>query len=734
MKKIIIFLSAVVLIFTGCKKEELKETNLDNVIKYMQQVEKIINGNTLSKEGYEIKLKELDKNTVSELDNLLDSILANIKEIQQFKKYNKDEYEAIHYNAKLEILALLANSEESIENKAYYFVEMVKLYTKPLVSLYDNNENIYDYLKNYKEPYCSYEECSKEYQKQMNFLYNVENTWKNIETNDHNILIGSQMLSDTGANYFTFNSNASFYHSKPPFIEWDNILRKENSFNENQEKFLHELYKYKTVKSLKSVYLAKIYMQFYLLDKSYDGVNININELNGISDEYYEESTLFVSGCTNPRYLFKNTLNKCVEFVISAQTKEDAFSYLEDENIKDYAMIDDKLCAKREGSQYKFYDNDNKLCKVLQEKISSSTNIDTNMETAKATDIDKLVYYIDEIRPYMDNVTKQAQELKAQGENLDSLLFVDGMVVNKLLDEAVQHIYEVERIKKYNGELYKQIKNIAKQDLASYIFFTSKNDSKIIAENFIGAVKIYTNEIYNLYASDIDAVEYISNYAQSDKMYEEMQQYSLYEVFNNAKSMLKQYGLSKEDENVVKDIYKFMTNALVYYGLLYKQMEDEYKQVWDNIILLSNVNENGTNIINKFLYYKMAKIIKSLYVSKISAELFLSESAYLNKAEQIVENNAENKKYLKELIANQSKMLTEACKHTRFLSANRQKECIDTINSKPNDEAFAFLEDSNAKGFVIIDDMICAKSENNQYKFYDNDNKLCKVLQEKLNQ
>ena len=91
MKKIIIFLSAVVLIFTGCKKEELKETNLDNVIKYMQQVEKIINENTLSKEDYEIKLKELDKNTVSELDNLLDSILANIKEIQQFKKYNKDE-------------------------------------------------------------------------------------------------------------------------------------------------------------------------------------------------------------------------------------------------------------------------------------------------------------------------------------------------------------------------------------------------------------------------------------------------------------------------------------------------------------------------------------------------------------------------------------------------------------------------------------------------------------------
>ena len=102
--------------------------------------------------------------------------------------------------------------------------------------------------------------------------------------------------------------------------------------------------------------------------------------------------------------------------------------------------------------------------------------------------------------------------------------------------------------------------------------------------------------------------------------------------------MLKQYGLSKEDENVVKDIYKFMTNALVYYGLLYKQLEKEYSEVWDNIVLLQPVNDDVSNMVNNFLKYKMAKIIKSLYVSKISAELFLSESAYLNKAEQIIQN------------------------------------------------------------------------------------------------
>ena len=79
-------------------------------------------------------------------------------------------------------------------------------------------------------------------------------------------------------------------------------------------------------------------------------------------------------------------------------------------------------------------------------------------------------------------------------------------------------------------------------------------------------------------------------------------------------------------------------------------------------------------------------------------------------------------------------MIVEACKHTKFLSSNRQAECVDIINSKTNDEAFAYLEDSNAKGYVMFDDIICVKSEDNKYTFYDNDNKLCKVLQEKLNQ
>ena len=55
----------------------------------------------------------------------------------------------------------------------------------------------------------------------------------------------------------------------------------------------------------------------------------------------------------------------------------------------------------------------------------------------------------------MDNVIKEAEELRAKGENLDSIFFIHGIAVDKLIDEAVQSVYEITRIKKYNEDLNK---------------------------------------------------------------------------------------------------------------------------------------------------------------------------------------------------------------------------------------------------------------------------------------
>lgn len=683
-------------------------------------------------------IKDEYVNTLNRINILSEQLVDKITFFGRIRNYNYTEHKVIQYSAKMDLISLLSVTDKSLlDSKSkrkmflYAFMDYSRLYSTPLMSLYENNIDVNAYLQEYKEPFCSHEECMEELKRQVTFLGDEKKVIDslNLSLSDNNIK--DKIVKNYQQSYSLYGINSGLYEYVEQFNQWE-AFHEVYITSYYESVFLKNLYKYKSSKAMKNIYLSKIYMQFMMLDDKYVTKFDKQQMEQEYPEEFYEESTLFVSGCTNPQYLLENTLNKCVSFIKNAPTKEDAFSYLEDENMKDYVMIDDKLCAAREGSKYKFYENDNIMCKTLKEKFNDNTN--TNTEINEATNIDTLIHYIDEIRPYMDNVTKQAEELRAKGENLDSILFVDGMEVNKLLDDALKGIYEVERIKKYNRELYKQIKNIAKKDLASYIYFTANNESKVIANTYLGAVKIYTNEIYNLYKSNIDVIEFLNNYSSSDKMYEEMVHYKPVEAFQNAKNILKQYNLNNEDEEVVKNVFQFATSSLVYYGLLYKQLEKEYSEVWENIVLLQPVNDDGSNMVNNFLKYKMAKIIKSLYVSKIVAELFMLESTYANRAEQIIINDEAKQAYFKELASNQNKMIVEACKHTKFLSSNRQAECVDIINSKANDEAFAYLEDSNAKGYVMFDDIICVKSEDNKYTFYDNDNKLCKVLQEKLNQ
>lgn len=681
-------------------------------------------------------IKDEYVNTLNRINILSEQLVDKITFFGRIRNYNYTEHKVIQYSAKMDLISLLSVTDKSLlDSKSkrkmflYAFMDYSRLYSTPLMSLYENNIDVNAYLQEYKEPFCSHDECMEELKRQVVFLSDEKKVIDSLNLSLSDDIIKDKIVKNYQQSYSLYGVNSGLYEYVEQFNQWE-AFHEVYITSYNESVFLKNLYKYKASKAMKNIYLSKIYMQFMMLDDKYVTKFDKQQMEQEYPEEFYEESTLFVSGCTNPQYLLENTLNKCVSFIKNAPTKEDAFSYLEDENMKDYVMIDDELCAAREGSKYNFYDNDNIMCKTLKEKLNDNTNIDIN----EATNIDTLIHYIDEIRPYMDNVTKQADELRAKGENLDSILFVDGMEVNKLLDDALKGIYEVERIKKYNRELYKQIKNIAKKDLASYIYFTANNESKVIANTYLGAVKIYTNEIYNLYKSNIDVIEFLNNYSSSDKMYEEMVHYKPVEAFQNAKNILKQYNLNNEDEEVVKNVFQFATSSLVYYGLLYKQLEKEYSEVWDNIVLLQPVNDDGSNMVNNFLKYKMAKIIKSLYVSKIAAELFILESTYANRAEQIIINDEAKQAYFKELASNQNKMIVEACKHTKFLSSNRQAECVDIINNKANDEAFAYLEDSNAKGYVMFDDIICVKSEDNKYTFYDNDNKLCKVLQEKLNQ
>lgn len=736
---LMIFLSALTVFIIKVVNDDDRRFSRSKVIRYTNKLDELktliddVSNKEFAVDGV---IKDEYVNTLNKINILAEQLVDNTTFFGRIRNYNYTEHKVIQYSAKMDLISLLSVTDRSLldsRNKRkvflYEFMNYSKLYGTSLVNLYENNIDVNTYLQEYKEPFCSHNECMEELKRQVIFLGDEKQVIDSLNLSLLDDNIKDKIVKNYQQSYSLYGINSGLYEYVEQFNQWE-VFHELYITSYNESVFLKNLYKYKASKAMKNIYLSKIYMQFMLLDDKYVSKFNKQQMEQEYPEEFYEESTLFVSGCTNPKYLLENTLNKCVSFIKNAPTKEDAFSYLEDENMKDYVMIDDKLCAARDGSKYNFYNNDNIMCKTLKEKLKDKDNKDINEET----NIDTLIHYIDEIRPYMDNITKQAEELRAKGENLDSILFVDGMVVNKLLDKALQGIYEVERIKKYNGELYKQIKNIAKKDLASYIYFTANNESRVIANTYLGAVRIYTNEIYNLYNSNTNVVEFLNNYSSSDKMYQEMVHYKPVEGFQNAKNILKQYNLNNEDEEVVKKIFQFATSSLVYYGLLYKQLEKEYSEVWDNIVLLQPVSDDGSNMVNNFLKYKMAKIIKSLYVSRIAAELFILENTYANRAEQIILNDKTKQAYFKELASNQNKMIVEACKHTIYLSSNRQAECVDIINSKTNDEAFAYLEDSNAKGYVMFDDKICVKSENNKYTFYDNDNKLCKVLQEKLNQ
>lgn len=738
MKYVLALLSALIIIFGVIfvlKQSEEKNIKMPkseetaNIAALIKQLKPLIDEVSLKNFQSDEKVYAQYKDKLLMIDTLSEQVIDNITAINIIKDYNYAEYITLRFSLKMDLLSILSvitpsqyKDNMTDENITHNFLNYTALYFIPLASLYNEKINVYDYLKAYKEPYYSHEQGMQEYKRQLSFLSNAQKITDTLNFSENDKKIKETLIYKAGQSYSLYGINSGLYENISQFAQWE-IYKNKYILDDYQQTFLNNLYKYKSVKALKNVHLTKIYMQFMMLDDKYSSMLSNLAEMEQeYPEEFYEESTLFVSGCTNPAYLFENTLNKCIDFIKNAETKEDAFSYLEDENIAGYVMINDKICASKDEYGYKFYNNDNIMCETLKEKL----------EYTGYTKIDELAYYIDNIRPYMDNITKEAEELRAKGENIDSILFIEGFTADKLLDEAVQSVYEVTRIKKYDKDFFKLIKYWAKTDLAGYIYNVRKPESKMIAETFTGAVNLYTDEIYHLYNAGINVDEFLNNYTSSEKAYEEIKQYNLQEIFITVKDILKQYNLQAEDEKVVKDIFKNATESLSFYLLLYKQNEKEYREVWDKIISYDDMKGFEENLSGKFLRYRMAKVINNLYISKISAELLAVDSKYLSKAEQIFEHDAAKTAYLKEIAESQDKMLRDACKYPRFLSADRQKECIDIIKNKPGDESFSYLEDNNIKGYVIIDDIFCAKKQKSEYKFYENNNKLCVTLKEKF--
>ena len=310
------------------------------------------------------------------IDTLSEQIIDNIADINMIKDYDYAEYITFRYSIKMDLLSILSVmtpeqynnlTDEGIAKSLFYHVD---LFFTPLASLYDENINVKDYLSAYKEPYYNNEQGMQEYRRQLTFLGKAQKVTDTLNFSENDNKTKNKLIDNAAKSYVLYSINSGLYDNIDQFSQWE-IFRNKYIIDDYQQNYLNNLYKYKSVKALKNVYLAKIYMQFMMLDDKYISGLSNIEQMEQeYPEEFYEESTLFVSGCTNPEYLFEDTLNKCVDFIKNAATKDDAFSYLEDENIAGYVMIDDKLCATKDDFGCKFYNNDNIMCETLKEKLS----------------------------------------------------------------------------------------------------------------------------------------------------------------------------------------------------------------------------------------------------------------------------------------------------------------------------------------------------------------------------
>lgn len=386
MKYILALLSALIIIFGVIfvlKQSEEKNIKMPkteetaNIAALIKQLKPLVDEVSLKNFQSDEKVYAQYKDKLLMIDTLSEQVIDNITAINTIKDYNYADYITLRFSIKMDLLSILSvitpsqyKDNMTDEIITHNFLNYTALYFISLASLYNEKINVYDYLSAYKEPYYNHEQGMQEYKRQLSFLSNAQKITDTLNFSEKDKKIKERLIYKAGQSYSLYGINSGLYENISQFAQWE-IYKNKYILDDYQQTFLNNLYKYKSVKALKNVYLAKIYMQFMMLDDKYSSMLSNLAEMEQeYPEEFYEESTLFVSGCTNPAYLFENTLNKCIDFIKNSETKEDAFSYLEDENIAGYVMINDKICASKDDYGYKFYNNDNIMCETLKEKFA----------------------------------------------------------------------------------------------------------------------------------------------------------------------------------------------------------------------------------------------------------------------------------------------------------------------------------------------------------------------------
>lgn len=374
MKRLIILLTGIMLLISGCKKT-YEPTNISDLTDDINKIHSIL------KDKREIYFEQKEYTlSKSELDNIsksIDRISGKLNELNYIKKISKDEelYTALKILIDLDVMTILSDNDIDIKNISKIVVNMAQQRTKQMISLINAGVDIRQYLKDYKKLDCVGSSCGyinilmymsmvSDAVKQLKLSEEDRKTFDSFTTNITSAW-GLYLFQSDGADRQIYRSIQDKYL---PYLKTKGI------YNENIDNLMGDITKYTINKSINFVAESPNTTLSYVTDSRYVKKFFMDTKGGMVTDEDLEmakeeRSETYPAVCARPKFLFEEGKKECLDYI----EREDIKSLVEkmaDSNIDDgkkYIVIDDEVCMIEDNDKIKFYGK-SEICKAIEKK------------------------------------------------------------------------------------------------------------------------------------------------------------------------------------------------------------------------------------------------------------------------------------------------------------------------------------------------------------------------------
>ena len=339
MKRLIILLTGIMLLISGCKKT-YEPTNISDLTDDINKIHSIL------KDKREIYFEQKEYTlSKSELDNIsksIDRISGKLNELNYIKKISKDEelYTALKILIDLDVMTILSDNDIDIKNISKIVVNMAQQRTKQMISLINAGVDIRQYLKDYKKLDCVGSSCGyinilmymsmvSDAVKQLKLSEEDKKTFDSFTTNITSAW-GLYLFQSDGADRQIYRSIQDKYL---PYLKTKGI------YNENIDNLMEDITKYTTNKSMNFVAESTNTTLSYVTDSRYVKKFFMDTKGGMVTDEDLEmakeeRSETYPAVCARPKFLFEEGKKECLDYI----EREDIKSLVEkmaDSNIDD---------------------------------------------------------------------------------------------------------------------------------------------------------------------------------------------------------------------------------------------------------------------------------------------------------------------------------------------------------------------------------------------------------------